>query len=102
MPRLLDTLLRRHRSYKAVFRPAVVEGDAVSMGRKMAADFVLGDLLERCNMGRPSFAKDAPHLTAYNEGRRSVILYVLNVLGEDPMETYQRMERAQKETEYGD
>jgi len=42
--------------------------------------FVLQDLLKFCKMIHSSFDPEHPHVTSYNEGRRSVILYVLAIL----------------------
>ena len=47
-----------------------------------SGEFVLQDLMKFCNMNNPSFdpLKPDPHLTAFNEGKRSAILYILSLL----------------------
>ena len=44
---------------------------------------LLEDLEKRCNVESTSFSKD-PYETAFREGQRSVILYIKNILKQNP------------------
>jgi len=52
---------------------------------------VIYDLMKKCNMLSTSFNGDI-NKTIYNEGRRSVMLYILSVIDSDPEALKKHME----------
>ena len=57
---------------------------------------VLVDLMQICGF-MSDCMENEPHLTAYNEGKRSVIIRILNYLKTDPMKLLELLEDNRKE-----
>jgi hypothetical protein len=64
--------LRRAEAYRELFMSTL-------------GDLVIGDLEKVCFSDQTTF-DDNPHKTAYNEGRRSVLLHIRNLLSDDEVE----------------
>ena len=44
-----------------------------------SGSFVIQDLMKFCNANNSSFSEN-PHVTSFNEGKRSALLYILSIL----------------------
>lgn len=67
-----------HQAYRNVFSSP--QGQAV-----------LKDLYENCQMDSPTFVMGQPDASAWNEGRRSVFLFITKRMGTDPQELEQEI-----------
>ena len=45
-----------------------------------AGKYVLADLCRHCNLETNTFNPENSHVTAFNEGKRAVVLHILNTL----------------------
>ena len=56
---------------------------------------VLYDLMRKCNFVKPTYDPDI-HVAMINEGKREVILYIIEVLNRDVEELYKFVEQQEK------
>lgn len=95
---LLDRLTV-YKLYKQVFQPVVDLDDPESVSRADAARRVLADLWDRAMMNKPTFVPNDPTGTAYQEGRRSIMLHILRCLDGMDLEMHMEMDRQNKDNE---
>lgn len=58
---------------------------------------VLLDLMRRSGMTHVNFSPDSPYVTSFNEGSRSVVLYILEKLNVDTLKLKQLIDDNYKE-----
>jgi hypothetical protein len=63
----MTKLKKRQELYKAVFNGP-------------SGDKVLAELMKLCHFHSTSFNAENPYKTSFNEGQRSVVLHILNIL----------------------
>ena len=88
-----------YKLYRQVFQPAEDPEDPQSKGRADTARRVLADLWDRCLMNKATFVPNDPTGTAYQEGRRSIMLHILRCLDGKDLEKHMEMERQNQDNE---
>lgn len=65
------------------YPPEVVAQAYRNLFESMAGDIVLQDLKSICHHEQVTFVRGDPHMSAFYEGQRSVLLYILDRMRED-------------------
>lgn len=80
-------------------RENLIHENVITCFNTPQGEFVLSWLYDRVRAGKTSFVAGSPDQTAYNEGRRSVLLEIQQQMRLDDEELFQRARRTSRQLE---